>query len=154
MPDIETITIEAMEYINNDLSVEETASKLGVSKRTLQLHFKIIKEINPKLYELIQIKQKRKHQEGVVYGGQIGKVKPRYTKENATAIAETMINDELSYEEASEIFNIPKSTLYEMVHSDYIDRKIKDELDVLAIANKKRMLVNELVEESIRKGLH
>ena len=44
--DNNVIIYEAEEYINNNLTVKETAIVLSVSKRTLQLHFKRLKQID------------------------------------------------------------------------------------------------------------
>ena len=56
-----------------------------------------------------------------------------------------MIHDELTYAQASEVYDIPKSTLYEMVHSDFVDSELRDKLDVIAVANVRKMTVNELI---------
>ena len=40
MIDDNIIVKEAKEYVSNNKTVEETAKDLGISKRTLQLHFK------------------------------------------------------------------------------------------------------------------
>ena len=140
----------AREYIANDLTMEETASKLGISLSTLKSIFAKIELTNPALYKEINNKKTKQVAEGKKKGARLGKAKVRYTQEQAIAIAQTMINDELSYEEASELFNIPKSTLYEMVHSDFIDCELKDKLDVLAYSNKRKMAVSELEEENKR----
>ena len=44
---------EAQEYINNDLTEKQTAEKLGINRRTLQLHLKKLAIINQELYNLV-----------------------------------------------------------------------------------------------------
>ncbi len=41
----------------------------------------------------------------------------------------------MTYEEASKKYGIPKSTIYDMVHSDYVSNDDKFMLDVLGISN-------------------
>jgi len=135
---------EANVYISNDLSIKETASILGISKRSLQLHFTKLEKIDKKLHELVLDKKRKNMEKGRILGGKIGKATPRYTKEVANMIAKEIINSELTYEEASMEFELPKSTIYEMVHSSYIDEETKNMLDLVAISNNKRVLVSNL----------
>ena len=115
----------AREYITNDLTMEETASKLGISLSTLQNIFTKIELTNHALFKEINNKKTKQIAEGKKKGASLGKVKVRYTQEQAIAIANAIINEELSYEEASEICGIAKSTIYEMTHSEYVDEETK-----------------------------
>ena len=45
------------EYVNNDLSVEETAKVLGIAKRTLQIHLKRLETIDENLYKKVEEKK-------------------------------------------------------------------------------------------------
>lgn len=126
---------EAEEYVSNTKTVEETAADLGISKRTLQLHLKRLEQIDENLYKKVQEKQECAQQAGRVKGGQIGKSHSHYTKAQAEEIARTMIASNLSYNDASARFDIPKSTIYEILHSDLISEDIRKELDILAEAN-------------------
>lgn len=144
---------EANEYITNNLSMEETAKKLGISLSTLQKHFQKIREIDINLYEQIAEKNRRQIKKGNITGGQIGKATRRYTDEEILVIVQEIIKSELSYEEASEIFGIPKSTIYELTHSDAVSKELKDKLDVVAEANIRKRTVSFLIEENTRRGI-
>lgn len=135
---------EANIYISNELSIKETASLLGVSKRTLQIHLSRLEEIDKKLYKLVSEKKSKNIKEGRILGGKIGKATPRYSKELANKIANEIILSELTYEEAALEFGIPKSTIYEMVHSSYIDANTKNMLELVALSNNKKVLVSNL----------
>ena len=50
-------------------------------------------------------------------------------------IAKGMLEGSLTYEEASKKYGISKSTIYDMVHSDYVSNDDKFMLDVLGISN-------------------
>lgn len=126
---------EAVEYINNDLTQKETAAKLGISRRTLQIHLKKLGGIDSLLYNLVLVKEKNNVKKGRIKGGKIGKAKPRYTIDEANMIAKGMLEGSLTYEEASKKYGIPKSTIYDMVHSDYVSNDDKFMLDVLGISN-------------------
>ncbi|MBQ9019415.1 MAG: hypothetical protein IJ097_03820 [Bacilli bacterium] len=140
---------EVNEYINNNLTVKETAEKLGISKRTFQLHLKKVKDLDLKLHNLVLKKQQKNIRNGRILGGKKGKVKPRYSMEEAVNMAYEIIKNELTYEEASLKFDIPKSTIYEMVHSSYISPEMKAMLELVAISNTKGVMVSDIVE---RKG--
>lgn len=135
---------EAKVYVSNDLTVEETANDLGISKRTFQIHLKQLGSIDPFLYGLVLKKKESNIKAGRIKGGEIGKAKPRYTKEEAIKIANAIIVNEYTYEEVSERYGIPKSTVYEMVHSEYIPSEMKASLERVAVANKKGVLVADL----------
>ena len=140
----EVIIYEANEYLKSKKTIEETASDLGITKRTLQLHFKKLKNINEKLYKLVQEKKDANQREGRVKGGQIGKAHSNYTQERVEEIAMAIINQSLSYKEAEDILGIPKSTIYELVHGPLISKEIKDKLDILAEANIHDTTIEEL----------
>ena len=140
----EKIIEEAKEYVNNDLTVEETATSLGISKRTFQIHLKQLGVIDPFLHGLVLAKKESNMKAGRIKGGEIGRSHPSYTAEEAIKIANTIIINEYTYEEASEKFGIPRSTIYEMVHSSYIPMDMKISLDRVAVANKKGVLAADL----------
>ena len=142
--DNNVIISEANYYLNHDLTVAQVAIELGISKRSLQLHFKELEKIDLYLYNLVREKQNRNMEKGRILGGMNGKVSPRYSSEDALKIAKTIIKDELTYQDAEDIFGIPKSTIYEMVHSSYIPVEVKAMLEVVALANTKGVLVSDL----------
>lgn len=132
----EQIIIEAKEYINNDLTERETAEKLGISRRTLQLHLKQLGVIDPLLHSLVLKKKESNLKAGRIKGGTIGKITgPTYTKEDANIVANGIIRESYTYEEAAMIYGVPKSTIYEMVHSDFVPEETKMQLDIVAAHN-------------------
>ena len=146
MIDEKIIVHEAEEYVNNNMTIKETADSLGISRKTLQLHFKRLKKIDENLYKRVEGKKALSQQKGRIKGGQIGKVKSKYTKKEADAIARTIINKSLSYKEAEDELGIPKSTIYEIVHSDLVSKSIRMELDILAEAN-----IHDITTEELRR---
>lgn len=129
---------EAQEYISNDLTERETAEKLGISRRTLQLHLNKLKDIDPMLYNMVLVKKNRNLKEGRVKGGKIGKITaPKYTRIDALRIARGIINNSYTYEEAAGVYDIPKSTIFEMVHSDYVPEYMQMQLELVAARNNK-----------------
>ena len=81
---------------------------------------KALEVIDKGLYKLVQEKTERLQVEGRLKGGSKGKRKPIWTKEKALEIADVVISHELTFEEAENRCGIPKSTMYEMLNSDYI----------------------------------
>ena len=55
-----------------------------------------------------------------------------------------MIDKALSYKDAEEKFGIPKSTIYELVHSELVSKELRDKLDILAEANIHDITMEEL----------
>ena len=132
------IISEAQEYISNNLTEKETADKLGISRRTLQIHLKKLGDIDPLLYNLVLMKKNRNVREGRIKGGKTGKATPTYTKEEANIVANGIISESYTYEEAAMVYGVPKSTIYEMVHSDFVDENTKMQLDLVAAHNNKK----------------
>lgn len=129
---------EAVEYINNDLTQKETAEKLGISRRTLQIHLKKLGGIDSLLYNLVLVKEKNNVKKGRIKGGKIGKITaPKYTRIDALRIARGIINNSYTYEEAAGVYDIPKSTIFEMVHSDYVPEYMQMQLELVAARNNK-----------------
>ena len=141
---------EAQTYLSGDKTIEETAKNLNISKRTLQLHLGKLDIIDPELHKLVLEKKESMQIKGRVKGGTIGKATPSYTKEEAEYVANEMIKNGYTYENASKRLGIPKSTIYEMVHSNFIDKELKDKLEVVAIANQKGLTVDELINKNRR----
>ena len=127
---------EAWEYINNDLTERQTAEKLGISRRTLQLHLKKLATINQELHNLVLKKKESNIKTGRIKGGHIGKITgPTYTKEDANIVANGIIRESYTYEEAAITYGVPKSTIYEMVHSDLVPEETQMLLDLVAARN-------------------
>ena len=134
---------EAKIYVENDKTIEETAKDLGISKRTLQLHLKKIKEFDKELDKLVISKKKKNIIMGNIKGGKIGKATPSYTKEEVNSIAREIISKHFTYEEASIHFGIPKSTIFEMMHSKYMDPSLSIKLEMVSLSNRKGTTENK-----------
>ena len=57
----------------------------------------------------------------------------------------------MTYEEAEKKFGIPKSTIYEMLKSDYIDEDRKTKLDAVVQANISRKNLALIKNENKRR---
>lgn len=147
MANNEDILKEAEYYLNNDVTIEQASSDLGISKRTLQLHMKKLASIAPDIFKLVQDKKENSVRQGRVVGGSIGKRNPTWSRDEAIVIAKRMVEENLTYEQAEKEFGIPKSTIYEMTHSNLKDEKIESLLYALAIANKKGTTLDEFLKE-------
>ena len=137
----EIIIREADEYIQNDLSILDTAKKLGISRRTLQLHLKALEGIDFRRYQLVLDKKKSNELAGRKMGAAIGKRGPTFTKDEAIFVAKKMVAEQMTYEEASIRFDMPTSTIYEMVHSSYISQELLDMLNIVADANRRGITI-------------
>lgn len=147
----EQIKEEARIFINNDLTVEETSTQLGISKRTFQLHMSALKVVDNGLYKLVKEKTDKLQIKGRLEGAKKGKRKPNWSKETVFQIADAVIANELTYEEAEKRFGIPKSTIYEMLKSDYIDEDRKTKLDAVVQANIRRKNLAFIINENKRR---
>ena len=148
MIDNNIIIKEAETYLGSNGSIESVAKTLGISKRTLQLHIKKLEQIDKNLYNLVMKKKEENQRQGRIKGGEIGKATSKYTKEDAERIAKKMINLSLSYKQAEEYFKIPKSTIYEILHSDLLSQETRDLLDILTEANIHKITAEELVSRN------
>ena len=139
---------EANEYINNDLTIEETSKKLGISKRTLPLHFKSLELIDSGLFKLVTDKKELQQVRGRVKGGQNGKRNVTWTVEQARFIADEFVKQGLTYEEAEKVFDIPKSTIFEMLNSDAIDEDRRKKLVIAIEENIRKKSIDRIIEEN------
>ena len=121
----EKIKYEA-EYIlySKNKTLEEISDELNISKRTLQNHINtLLPEIDKKLYEKVRIKIDETSKLRNIKGGQTGKKHSSYTQEeieyscNEFTKAFNNNNKEeiMSLREFAEKYNIPKSTLYDIL---------------------------------------
>lgn len=140
---------EGRAYLDGGLTIEEAARKFKISKRTLQLHIKKLEGIDKELYMEIRKKQELSISFGRQKGGELGKRKPNYTKQEAEKVANIIIKGHLTYEEASSLLDIPSSTIYEMTHSKFVDPEIKDKLYKIADANNKGTITD--FQEGIKR---
>ena len=121
----EKIKYEA-EYIlySKNKTLEEISDELNISKRTLQIHINtLLPEIDKKLYEKVRIKIDETSKLRNIKGGQTGKKHSSYTQEEIEYLCNEFTkafnnnNKEeiMSLREFAEKYNIPKSTLYDIL---------------------------------------
>ena len=121
----EKIKYEA-EYIlySKNKTLEEISDELNISKRTLQNHINtLLPEIDKKLYEKVRIKIDETSKLRNIKGGQTSKKNSSYTKEEIEFLCKEFtkaFNDNnteeiMSLREFAEKYNIPKSTLYDVL---------------------------------------
>lgn len=121
----EKIKYEA-EYIlySKNKTLEEISDELNISKRTLQNHINtLLPEIDKKLYEKVRIKIDETSKLRNIKGGQISKKNSSYTQEEIEYLCNEFtkaFNDNnkeeiMSLREFAEKYNIPKSTLYDVL---------------------------------------
>lgn len=121
----EKIKYEA-EYIlySKNKTLEEISDELNISKRTLQNHINtLLPEIDKKLYEKVRIKIDETSKLRNIKGGQISKKHSSYTQEEIEYLCNEFTkafnnnNKEeiMSLREFAEKYNIPKSTLYDIL---------------------------------------
>lgn len=121
----EKIKYEA-EYIlySKNKTLEEISDELNISKRTLQNHINtLLPEIDKKLYEKVRIKIDETSKLRNIKGGQTSKKNSSYTKEEIEYLCNEFTkafnnnNKEeiMSLREFAEKYNIPKSTLYDIL---------------------------------------
>ena len=121
----EKIKYEA-EYIlySKNKTLEEISDELNISKRTLQNHINtLLPEIDKKLYEKVRIKIDETSKLRNIKGGQTSKKNSSYTQEEIEYLCNEFTkafnnnNKEeiMSLRELAEKYNIPKSTLYDIL---------------------------------------
>ena len=121
----ERIKYEA-EYIlySKNKTLEEISDELNISKRTLQNHINtLLPEIDKKLYEKVRIKIDETSKLRNIKGGQTSKKNSSYTQEEIEYLCNEFtkaFNDNnkeeiMSLREFAEKYNIPKSTLYDVL---------------------------------------
>jgi len=143
----EDILKEAEYYLNNDVTIEQASSDLGISKRTLQLHMKKLESIAPDKFKLVTDKKNNNIQNGRIVGGTLGKRSTSWTSEDAMNIASKMLDSGLTYEQAEKELGIPHLTLHDMMHKGVQDENVTSLLYALAIAHKKGMSLEEFKQD-------
>ena len=131
--------------------MQATAKKLGISKRTLQLHLQQVRLLDSSLYQLVIKKQKSNQIKGRILGGKAGKRKPSITDKETYDLANLIISKQYTYQEAGQETGIPSSTIYDRTHSKTIDSETKNLLSMVAVANKKNMTTEEYQERHQKK---
>ena len=132
---------EARYYLNHDVKMKDVAVKFDISIRTLYIHFKKLESIDLETFKLVKQKSALNQQIGRrnTSGGRVS----TYTQEDINKICDIILNNCFSYNEASEFFNIPSSTLFELMQRVDEERRIK--LNLLAEANIRNTLPENII---------
>ncbi len=136
----EDIRKAASYYINNDVTLEDAALYVGIkSKKTLNNYFARLcgskDEKDRLLYEKIVLKKYENEQKGKSKGGQTGVRKTKYTRDIAVNIYNYITKNNATYRQAAEEFQIPSSTIYEIMHSNLLTDDEKNKIDIVSKSN-------------------
>lgn len=142
----EQLTREAIYYLVHNKSIEKTAEELNISRRTLQLHLKKLVVYNENLYRLVKEKKQENQAIGRLNHAHKGGKASMYSQTLIDYICDDMLKNELTYKQASEKFDIPTSTLFELMKR--VNEQRRCQLDILAAANHRKMSKNEYIEET------
>ena len=83
----------------------------------------------------IVLKKYENEQKGKVKGGQTGVRKSSYTRDEALKIYDYIIKNCATYRQAEEEFQIPRSTIYEIVHSNLLTDDEKKKINLVSESN-------------------
>lgn len=140
--------------IERQRKILEVAKYIIENKATINMvseHFKLspssikkyinnqenLQSIDMNIYNAVKETQQEIEAIGHYVGGKNGIREPKHTEFEGLEIAETMIAESLTLEQASSKFNIPRSTLYETLRR-IDDEKIVEELKILFDINNSR----------------
>lgn len=133
--------LEVAKYIIvHKSTIEETANHFEMSTSSIKKYInnkENLQAIDIELYEAVKKTQEEVSKLKNALGGKNGIRQPSHSDFEALEIAETMISNSMSLKEASKYFNVPTSTLYEMIKR--IDNEeIQEELENLFAENNER----------------
>ena len=131
------LTTIANEYLNEDISIRELASRHGLSKTTLIRYFngQQLIVLPSYLQEKVDDKKKQNWKEGKSTSGNLGHT--LLTKEELQKMARLAVDNNLSLRELSKTTNINYSTLYESFTIENLGIDLYQELLSLYSENKK-----------------
>ena len=134
-----TKVLEVAKYIiENSAPIKKTAEHFAMSTSSIKKYINNdLKNIDEDVYNRVKLVQSNLEEIGRMVGGMNGKREPKYTEFEALEMAETMIANSMTLDEASAYFNVPRSSIYDKVTS-LKDEKIREELTSLFEENKKR----------------
>jgi len=136
-----TKILEVAKYIiENKATINMAAEHFNLSTSSIKKYInnpENLQSIDMDIYNAVKETQKEIEAIGNYVGGKNGIREPKYTEFEALEIAETMIAESLTLEQASSKFNIPTSTLYETLKR-INDEKIEEELKILFDSNSSR----------------
>ena len=154
MLEMDKIKEEALYYINNEVTFKEASEYFNISLRTFQLHMKRLLLIDEELHRRVQFTKAKRELEGKKKGGERGKRSTTWTPSDAAWIANLMISHDYSFSELSQMTGIARSTIYEMINSEYISKDLRDKIDDIIYAHTHNMSTFEYesrIQESNRR---
>ncbi len=143
--DHKQVIAEAQTYVSTDMTINELAKHFKVSKRTIQLHLGRVDILGEELHKLVIVKKSANEIAGRKKGKK-GNNYSKHTPEEVMKIAQVIIHDQLTYKEAEELFDIPSSTIHDLVHRSCIDDETKARLDLVAYANTIQKTTDQIEE--------
>lgn len=127
---------EIINYIiDYNTTIEYASLKFGVSESTIKKYIAKLKQENNDLYKKYILNKDKRIEISNSVGGKNGKRESNHSEFEALEIAETMISSSLTLEEASKLFKIPTSTIYDMLNR-IDDNDLQKELSELYQCNK------------------
>lgn len=122
---VERIIRLADYYLENDITMKEVGEAFGISKKTVQNDLKLLAEVDPKKYALVEEKKATNLKNGAVKGGRngspsalnFGEHRRPYTINDADLekIADAIIEGDLTLREVEQRYKIPKSTIHDNI---------------------------------------
>lgn len=106
-----------------------------MSESTIKKYIAKLKQENNDLYKKYILNKDKRIEISNSVGGKNGKRESNHSEFEALEIAETMISSSLTLEEASKLFKIPTSTIYDMLNR-IDDNDLQKELSELYQCNK------------------
>lgn len=130
--------LEIAKYIiENKATISVVATKFNVSISSVKKYINNdLPTIDLNIYNAVKKVQQELIETGQKVGGLNGKRGPKFTDFEAIEIAQVMIENSLTLDEASAKFNIPRSTIYDRIRN-IKDDKIQEELDILFVSARK-----------------
>ena len=133
--------LEVAKYIIEEkATISMAAERFNLSISSIKKYInnpENLQSIDMDIYNAVKETQKEIEAIGHYVGGKNGIREPKYTEFEALEIAEVMIAESLTLEQASVRFGIPRSTLYEALKR-INDEKIVEELGILFDINNSR----------------
>ena len=130
----EQIIEEANYYIQNDVSVEEAAEHFGISRRSFQLYMAKLIEIAPQIAKLQQEKSLKMQEmrRGKYERTKDNSRRASWSLEDAERVAKFILSTNATIREAGDEFDIPKSTVHDMLSKGIPkDSPLREKLDEL-----------------------
>lgn len=123
--------LEIARYIVKEgATLNKVADHFKMSKRTIQLYLKELRDIDVDIYEKVEEIKNSNQQEGKIKGGKNSKSSPKNELKKVEEIAKVMVNEDLTIKEAALRYDMKESTLYDNLLR-IEQEKLKRNLDLL-----------------------